>query len=173
MHRSKTSHKTEATNLRRFITFSRHKCYFILVRFSLLLIHDALTEMAIQTLAADLVDRAARLDGQGRRLEVCDDGFWLITPRGGGFPFYGVRGGCPVHFLDSCQSSADLGCLEYDPLSTSVVFFYGLGVLALNCCLMLLLSVVFLTFLSRVKSSRSSHTRLGKRSKTNALFLQK
>lgn len=26
----------------------------------------------------------------GRRLEYCDDGFWLITPRGGGFPFYGV-----------------------------------------------------------------------------------
>lgn len=24
---------------------------------------------------------------------MCDDGFWLITPRGGGFPFYGVRGG--------------------------------------------------------------------------------
>lgn len=33
-------------------------------------------------------------DGDGameRRLEFCEDGFWLITPRGGGFPFYGVR----------------------------------------------------------------------------------
>ena len=33
-------------------------------------------------------------EGEGvvdRRLEFCEDGFWLITPRGGGFPFYGVR----------------------------------------------------------------------------------
>ena len=27
---------------------------------------------------------------EARRLEFCEDGFWLITPRGGGFPFYGV-----------------------------------------------------------------------------------
>lgn len=55
------------------------------------------TELALQTLADDLIRRneaAHSADGNGRRkLEVCDDGFWLITPRGGGFPFYGVSGG--------------------------------------------------------------------------------
>ncbi|CAM9706660.1 unnamed protein product [Scytosiphon promiscuus] len=50
-------------------------------------------ELAIETLAADLrrnAPPAVAVDGDGRRLEACDDGFWLITPRGGGFPFYGT-----------------------------------------------------------------------------------
>lgn len=63
--------------------------------------------MALEALAADLRRRAPRrLDGSGRRrrrLEVCDDGFWLITPRGGGFPFYGT--------LNCADHPADIGNL--------------------------------------------------------------
>lgn len=34
---------------------------------------------------------------------MCDDGFWLITPRGGGFPFYGA--------LNCAEHPADIGGL--------------------------------------------------------------
>lgn len=34
---------------------------------------------------------------------MCDDGFWLITPRGGGFPFYGT--------LNCADHPADIGNL--------------------------------------------------------------
>ena len=53
------------------------------------------------------VGEASKGDGQGegaieRRLEFCEDGFWLITPRGGGFPFYGVRLPLIYCWLFSC-----------------------------------------------------------------------
>lgn len=34
---------------------------------------------------------------------MCDDGFWLITPRGGGFPFYGT--------LNCAEHPAEIGNL--------------------------------------------------------------
>lgn len=48
-------------------------------------------------------------------MEVCDDGFWLITPRGGGFPFYGT--------LNCANHPADIGNLA----SWSVVECDGCG----------------------------------------------
>lgn len=72
-------------------------------------------ELALETLAADLRGNARRLDGNGRRLEVCDDGFWLITPRGGGFPFYGT--------LNCAEHPADIGNL----VAWSVVECDGCG----------------------------------------------
>ncbi|CAB1104251.1 unnamed protein product [Ectocarpus sp. CCAP 1310/34] len=66
-------------------------------------------ELALQTLADDLFRRkeAGRsADWNGRRkLEVCDDGFWLITPRGGGFPFYGTLN-CADHPADISNLAA-------------------------------------------------------------------
>lgn len=61
----------------------------------LVFFHDPAADLALENVAMDL--RRARGDPTqvrkgdvSRRLEFCLDGFWLITPRGGGFPFYGV-----------------------------------------------------------------------------------
>ncbi|CAM9794205.1 unnamed protein product [Ascophyllum nodosum] len=42
---------------------------------------------------------------EARRLEFCEDGFWLITPRGGGFPFYGTQN-CADHPADISPSAS-------------------------------------------------------------------